>query len=103
MLDYVIQGGTVIDGRGARSRADVGIRDGRIVAVGEVADPADRTRRLGSDRDTRLHRPAHALRRPAVLGRLGHALNVHGVTTVIGGNCGFTLAPMKRTPTTPSG
>ena len=41
MLDRVIRGGSVIDGTGAPARsADVGIRDGRIVAVGEVTESA---------------------------------------------------------------
>ena len=37
MLDYVIRSGTVIDGTGEPGRlADIGIRDGRIVAIGQI-------------------------------------------------------------------
>ena len=44
MLDTAITGATVIDGTGASGvRADVGIRDGRIVAVGELDGPATET------------------------------------------------------------
>ena len=42
MLDCVIRGGEVIDGTGRpRRRADVGIRQGRIVAIGDVSEEAD--------------------------------------------------------------
>ena len=41
MLDYVIRSGTLIDGTGERGRAaDVGIRDSRIVAIGQVEEQA---------------------------------------------------------------
>ena len=41
MLDRIIRGGEVIDGTGAPAKtADVGIRDGQIVAVGQVDESA---------------------------------------------------------------
>ena len=44
MLDQVIRNGSMIDGSGAeRRRADIGIREGRIVAIGQVDEPAQRT------------------------------------------------------------
>ena len=70
MLDYVIRSGTLIDGTGEAGRlADVGIRDGRIVAIGRVDEPATTEfDAAGLMVVARRHRPPHALRRAALLG-----------------------------------
>jgi N-acyl-D-aspartate/D-glutamate deacylase len=97
MYDLIIRNGSVIDGTGAdRIRADVAVKDGEVAAVGRVdgdaAQTIDATGKLVTpgfiDIHTHYDAQAHwdTTLSPSPL---------HGITTVIAGNCGFTIAPLQ--------
>ncbi len=97
-FDLVITNGTVVDGTGLpRRRADVGIKDGRIAAVGfidategdRVIDAAGRVVAPGIV-DPHTHYDPQLTFEP-----YGTSSCYHGVTTVVAGNCGFSVAPLK--------
>jgi len=100
MYDLVIEGGTVVDGSGGNSYVgSLYLQDGRIARI----EREDRASLPATDRlhaggkivapgfvDVHTHYDAQAFWDPLL-----SPSPFHGVTTVVGGNCGFTIAPLS--------
>ena len=100
MLDVIIRGGDVIDGTGSpRRRADVGIKGDRVVRIGEITEEAavviDATGKVVTPGfvDVHTHFDAQVFWDGALT-----PSPLHGVTTALAGNCGFTIAPLSDDP-----
>jgi N-acyl-D-aspartate/D-glutamate deacylase len=96
MLDIKIVNGKVVDGtRQPRFEAEIGIKDGKIVAIGDCPQEAATTIDAGGRIvapgfiDVHTHYDAQAFWDPTLSPSC-----YHGVTTVVGGFCGFSIAPM---------
>ena len=96
--DLVIKNGSVVDGSGnPQYRADVAVQDGKIAAIGRVNERAKQT--IDAEGhvvspgfvDGHTHMDAQIFWDP-----IGSCSCYHGVTSVVMGNCGFTLAPCKQ-------
>ena len=100
VLDSKIVGGLVVDGTGAEPyRADVGVKDGQIVEVApaagidtEAAETIDATGRIVTPGfvDIHTHYDGQVTWDPLL-----EPSSVHGVTTVVSGNCGVGFAPVR--------
>ena len=97
MHDCIVRGARVVDGTGSPARtADVGFHDGRVTEVGRVGGTArveiqaDGLILCPGFVDPHTHYDAQLFWDP-----FAQPSNLHGVTSVIGGNCSFALAPLR--------
>ena len=98
-FDLVVRNGMIVDGSGlARYRADVGVKDGRIAEIGRLDGVAAKETIDAEGRvvapgfvDGHTHMDAQIFWDP-----IGTSSCFQGVTTVLMGNCGFTLAPCRE-------
>jgi N-acyl-D-amino-acid deacylase len=95
--DLIVKNGMIVDGSGfPRYRGDVGVKGGRIAEIGHIRASAETT----IDADGQFVAPGvidlhtHYDAQP-FWDRLCTSSIWHGVTTVLTGNCGLTLAPLR--------
>jgi len=97
-FDLVVRDGLVVDGTGlSRRRADIGVRDGRVAEVGNLGGA---TAREVIDAEGCIVAPgivdAHTHYDPQLTFEpYATSSPYHGVTTVVAGNCGFSVAPTR--------
>ncbi|MBX9699485.1 MAG: amidohydrolase family protein, partial [Acetobacteraceae bacterium] len=100
--DLIIRDATLFDGTGApRSTGDIGVSDERIVAVGDLGGATADREVIATGKalapgfiDSHTHDDRAVLCGPGCLA----CKSSQGVTTVVVGNCGVSLAPMRITP-----
>jgi N-acyl-D-amino-acid deacylase len=98
IYDLLIRGATVIDGaRAPRFEADIAVRDGKIERVGSISgDAKTEIRAAGLVAapgfiDAHTHDDRLMISAPEMAPKVSQ-----GVTTVVAGNCGVSLAPAPR-------
>lgn len=96
MFDFVIRGGTVVDGSGkAGYRADLAVKDGKIAKIApQITEPAGQVIDAGGCYVTPgfidIHRHADV---NLFLPSFGEAELRQGLTTIVNGNCGLSVVP----------
>src|SRR5438046_108720 len=96
--DLIVRGGMLIDGTGLpRRRVDIGIKDGRVAKLARLD---------GAAADQEIDATGHIVA-PGIIDAHTHydpqitfdpyatMSCFHGVTTVLAGNCGFSVAPCR--------